>query len=365
MRCGHCGRTVKRKQWKQNELYCKNCQIFVCKRCHVLDLDEKCPRCLGNTSRCMRLIRDLLIVSVMIFETIILLSGLAASANVIDILIVVFVMTLFTSPVWALIIGLHLIIRNRRKLHVEYLRALPKGKIPKSKRIYSKDLEYEKEKRKKSKENWFLRKKAMNPTKYGYKGQWNGVPLTRDEFIRYRRKESLWKFIVSIALIVIGIGAGIPAHIYFADWMCTLVTSTPAIAGAFVLLIEVMKFFDDLGKGPRRISAPAKVNSMEEAEKILEAFIADLGQDFKVKTVSKAKMATHDLYDKFYLLEDNVQIGYYYGFRGHYQNVESFIFHFGYSTITEAQQVFGKYDSFLSDNKALLEWGEIPDTKKK
>ena len=339
MRCGHCGRTIKRKHWKQNDNYCKNCQMFVCQRCHVLDIEERCPKCLGNTSKCMRFFRDFLFVLAMICEIFFVLGSLVAFPNILVMIIFILFFSLFLTPVWALVIGLHLIVRHRRKLHVEYLRTLPKGKIPKSKRIYSKDLQYEKEKRKKSMENWFLKKKAMNPAKYGYKGQWNGVPLPRNEFIRYRRRESLFKFIASIVLIAIGIGAAIPAHLYFADWACTLVTSTPGIGGALILLIEVLKFFDDVGKGPRRISAPAKVDSMEKAEKIIKAFIADLGQDYRVKKISKAKMVTHDLYDKFYLLDDNVQVGYYYGFRGHYQNVESFIFSFTYSTITQAQKV--------------------------
>ncbi|MCK5772854.1 MAG: hypothetical protein KAH57_03625 [Thermoplasmata archaeon] len=123
-----------------------------------------------------------------------------------------------------------------------------------------------------------------------------------------------------------------------------------------ILFIEILKFFDDMGSSPRRISAPSEMKSVEKATEEIKRFLKVMDLEYTMKTIPRMKMMTHDLYEDHYFIEGNIQIGIYYGHRKQYGKVESFIFRFGYSNMDHVQEIFRSYDDFLARKKLISVW---------
>lgn len=206
-RCGQCGRTFTKAQWRRNDFWCPNCEKFVCYGCVTRGM--VCPACGTKTNRNMRRLLSL--------------GGAFGAAFLFQGSFGMFVTRLGSTIFWmsfgllvgasfcilAVLISL-IFLREQKRKHNAHLSKMPDGVIPLKERVGSGDpVAYGKWREanlERSPRRASLMKGVYSDYSYlALRGDWNLPILSKEERDRATMISMKWASQVGVAMTGLGV----------------------------------------------------------------------------------------------------------------------------------------------------------------
>jgi hypothetical protein len=283
-RCGQCGRSYTKAQWRRNDFWCQTCKKIVCYDC--VGYGRVCPGCGTKTSRN---IRQGALFGAMMGGTFLFMGFFFLAFSYFGATDMWFIWPLMVLGASSAVASVTLSVFNRKqvRMHEEHMSRLPSGTIPLEKRAGYGDLS--------ARNKWKEANLARNMTRYGgmkdtypdhiYEGlvgNWDYPVMTKEERIYFTddiRKKAL---VYSAGMIAVGMLIAVLGFLFVEHFFVRTLGVMLALTGSMIVVLVFYAKRVVRSDVEGEVKVVWKTIGFEAAREAMEGFIREKDLDAKL-----------------------------------------------------------------------------------
>lgn len=355
-RCGQCGRTFTKAQWRRNDFFCSQCRKFECYDC--VGSARICRACGTKVSRIIHKISNVGIVMGLICFPIFLLSVFIKPPENQNEWFAVGLMV--SLPLIIFMIGLtfFFIERKQKKQHLEYLSTMPAGIIPIESQIGFNDPDvkrrWREENLKRTTRNAPANKGTFPVGAFdGLVGEWDYPIMSKEQRIKHERQSGRRMSYVLLAMMSFGVFCLIFSFLVVMEPLCITTGFILTLFGLFFIWVSYHNIKYVKREPKAETSATWKKVGFETTILAIEEFLRNKRLTYMKKIDDWPLNSLYNNPEYKYVLNNDIYISSLYS-----ENSDGRVYrwlNFGYNTQNYilAKKILRDLDEFLTERDLI------------